>query len=148
MIHRDISRSGLRTLYSIAIVSFVATTGFSNRGWAQLSSASTADKTANKTINVFCRAAGLPHIPLPAEPLPAEQALSSADAKSTLDVIQQLSKTQKPLCSQNGAAPNRALKVIGVIVDPISHHPPLVGSVPPEVQSRIREITGQVQGNM
>jgi hypothetical protein len=165
MIHRDTPRSGLRALRLIAIISFLAATGFSNRGWAivvgspppddQIKlvadhpiSASMANKTANKTLNVLCRAANLPHGALPEERLPAEQALSSTDAKNTLDVIQQLSKTQRPLCSPNGAAPNSALKEIDTIgsVDPIHHPVILPGFVAPQVW-RVRDIYGQVKAN-
>jgi hypothetical protein len=164
MIHRNTCRSGLRNLHMAAIMSFLAAIGVSNRGWAfvvasppqgddvkvvaeQSISASIANQTAVKTLHVFCRAANLPHIPLPAEPLPAEQALNAADANSALDVIGRLSETQSPLCLQNGSVPNSALEVIDSMadVDPISHHPHLPAIVAPEIVNQVRDVYGQVK---
>ena len=169
------SRSGPRSLHFIAMMSFLAAIGFSNEASAfvvgstphddliilvaaQPSPASTANVTANKTLNVLCRAANLPHTGLPEQRLPAEQTLSSTDAKSTLDAIQQLSKSQRPLCSPSPAAPTGALKVISKIggsgnrgggnqggADPISHHPPLAARVAPEVSMTIRDVYRQVK---
>jgi hypothetical protein len=127
MFHRDTSRHGLSTVHLIAILGFVAAIGFSSRGWAfvagsppkddqkilvaeQLSSTST--EQAQKALDYICRAADLPHGSLPAERLSAESSLRPEDAKSTVDAIQAASKTQTPVCSPEGAAPDSALGLV------------------------------------
>jgi hypothetical protein len=150
MIRRDFSRRSLRTFHFIAIVSFLAATGFPNGAWAQPSAATTTSTTANKTLNVFCRAADLPNTGLPAERLPAEQALSPTEAKRTLDVIKQLSKTKSPLCSQNVAAPNSVLKTIDKIgrgVSPVRPGGPLPARVFHQTLDNVRGVFGQVKAN-
>jgi len=148
MIDRCTSRGSLRGLYSIAIVSFLAASGFSNSAAAFVaalppqndqiilvaevlpSSASMANHQANGTLNAFCRAANLPHGALPEERSPAEQALSPEDAKRQLDLIQQLSQTRKPMCSANAAPPSSASHVVVEIVNCCP--PPRTGpGVPP-----------------
>jgi hypothetical protein len=143
MFHRDISRNDLTTAHSIAILGFVAAIVFSTRGWAfvvgspkvditilvaeRLSSTSTAQ--AQKTLDYICRAADLPHGSLPAE-LSAELSLSPENAKSTVDAIQNASKTQTPVCSPKGAAPDSAL----ALVREVGRRPPVVPPVPPTVR--------------
>jgi hypothetical protein len=159
MIYRD-SRNGLRTFHLIAIMSFLAANGFPNGAGAQPSATTTASTTANKTLNVFCRAADQPHAALPAQRSSVEQALSPTDAKDALDVIQKLSNTQGPLCSQDGAAPDSALIAIDKLarrrnpgVGPINNpdDPPLAANVPPEVLDRtsikVRSVYDGVKAN-
>lgn len=130
----DRCTSNRRGLYSIAIISFLAASGFSNGAAAFVaalppqddqiilvaelltSSASMANNPANVTLNALCRAANLPHGALPEERSSMEQALNPEDAKRQLDSIQQLSKTRKSLCSANAAPPTSASHVIAEIV--------------------------------
>jgi hypothetical protein len=134
MIYRDTSRDGLLLLHLIAIMCFLATSGFSNGAAAFVatlppqddqiilvaepppSAASMANNPANATLNALCRAANLPHGALPEERSPTEQALNPEDAKRQLDLIQQLSKTRKSLCSANPAPPRSASNVVVKIV--------------------------------
>jgi hypothetical protein len=134
MIYRDTSRDGLLLLHLIAIMCFLATSGFSNGAAAFVaalppqddqiilvaepppSAASMANNPANATLNALCRAANLPHGALPEERSPAEQALNPEDAKRQLDSIQQLAKTRKSLCSANAAPPTSASHVVVSIV--------------------------------
>ena len=174
MFHRYFPRGGRYALRLSVIISLLAASDFSNRGWALVvaspppnddikfaaeSPALTANQTANATLSVFCRAANKtvppvsPHNPLPAEPLPAEKAMNAADANSTLQVIGQLSKTQTPLCSQNGAMPSNAVRVINILAGagPISEHRRLQSIVPHEVfilnSTRVRDVYGQVKAS-
>jgi hypothetical protein len=144
MIDRDASRNGLRAFRLMAIMSFLVTTVFPNGGSAQPS----ATTTANKTLNILCRAANLPNTGLPAERSAAEQGLSSTDAKNALNVIQQLSNTRSPLCSDKGAAPNSALKTIDKIgggVSPIHRPHNLPAKVFDQTLDNVRGVFGQVK---
>jgi hypothetical protein len=160
MFHRDASRSGLSTLHLIAILAFVAATGFSSRGWAVVAGSPPKDdqtilvaeqlsstSTEQKALNYICRAANLPHGSLPEKQLPAEASLRPEDAKSTVNAIQEASKTQTPVCSPTGVAPDSALEVVrkaarggGGGVDPVGGG----GSFP---NSIIRDFHSQVKAN-
>ncbi len=124
MLHRGASRNGLRMFYLIAVLAFVASTGFSNRTLAFVVESPPKDSQLifvaakipasleQTAINHICRSANLPHAPLPAERLPAEWFLSPADAKNTVDAIQKAARTQRPVCSPNGIAPGKALNLV------------------------------------
>lgn len=150
MIRRDISRRSLRAFHFTATMSFLAAIGFPNGGWAQPSAATAPSATANKTLNVLCRAANLPNTGLSAERLPAEQALSPTEAKRNLYVIQQLSNTKRPLCSDKGTAPTGVLKTIDNIgggVSPIHRHRHLPARVFQQTLDNVRGVFGQVKAN-
>lgn len=192
MIHRYFSWPGRQALCS-ALMSAVL---FSNNGWAFHAAAlprgddlrlvadsscpSSANETATTTLDVFCRAAKQavspvsPHCPLPAEPFPAEKALSAADANDVLRVIGHLANDQTTLCSRDETTPDSILNVVSTLananlqllpdrtlvdpnitigdVDPVSHHHRLPSIVPTEefvqTSSSVRDVYGQVKASL
>jgi hypothetical protein len=126
MFHRDASRTSPRWVHSIAVLAVLAAVFSSGRGWAVdagspppkenqttlVAAQAGPASTAQNTLNVICRAADLPHPALPTQRVPAEMFLSPADAKNTVEAIQKRAKTQRPLCSSTGAAPDKVLKLI------------------------------------
>jgi hypothetical protein len=115
----------IRSLFVLTGLLLFATAAFSSIGLAGNEDPATPAGPSAKTISIFCRAANLPHTPLPEQRLPAEQSLSVADARTGLAVVQALSGDQTPLCSQRKSPPGSAVKILDRIadpVDPISHH--------------------------
>jgi hypothetical protein len=122
---------------------FAVAYGSSSVGWAADGGSAPASGPSAKTLNIYCRAAKLPHGPLPEERLPVERSLSAADALSGLAAVKAVSGVRKPLCSSN-SPPDSALQVIDRIsdpLDPISHHKRL----PARVADQLRSVHDQVE---
>jgi hypothetical protein len=83
--------------------------------------------------------------------LPAEGFLSSPEAQSVLYAIQQMSKTQRPLCSSKGPAPPSSTDLVRRI-GADRHKPPVIPVYDPHHHFpaqiiKIQDIFNQIETN-